>query len=334
MESLIIRVDASAQIGTGHLMRCLALAQAWKDGGGEVTFITACHDEGLLQRLRDEEFDVKLLPSAYPDTADWNFTRDILTGHPGARVVLDGYHFDEVYQRQVKEAGYRLLVIDDMAHLKHYYADILLNQNLGAEQFDYSCESYTRLLLGTCYVLLRREFLSWKNWKREIPEVAWRILVTMGGSDSENHTLKVVQILQKVDMPALEVTVVIGASNPHADELEAAARQSRIPIRLISNEKNMPELMAWADVAISAGGSTVWELVYMGLPIMVVVLASNQEAIARSLQERGGGYSFSREQVQRLLLNRTMRMTINQNRKSIIDGCGAKRLMTILRDEK
>src|SRR4030042_2877017 len=111
-EQLVLRADASTQIGTGHFMRSLALAQAWKDAGGEVKFITVCQSEGLLQRLRDEEFDINLLSSAYPDTADCNSTRDILSGHPDAWVVLDGYHFDEVYQRQVKEAGQRLLVVD------------------------------------------------------------------------------------------------------------------------------------------------------------------------------------------------------------------------------
>jgi len=288
MERLIIRADAGTRIGTGHIMRCLALAQGWKDAGGEVTFVTSCRAEGLLQRLRDEEFDIKLLSGAYPDTDDWDITRDVLAVHPGARVVLDGYHFDEVYQRQVREAGHRLLVIDDNAHLKHYYADIVLNQNLHAEQLPYSCEPYTSLLLGTRYVLLRREFLAWKEkLQREIPEVACRVLITLGGGDSDNQTLKVIQALQEVAIPDLEATVVIGASNPHASALNEAAKQSRIPIRIVCDAKNMPELMSRADVAVAASGSTFWELAFMGVPSLVFVLADNQRYLADVLGKLG-----------------------------------------------
>ncbi len=287
MESLIIRVDASTQIGTGHLMRCLALAQAWKETGGQVTFITACESKGLLHRLREEDFDIHLIACPYPDTGDWDYTRDILAAHPKAWVVLDGYHFDEAYQQQIKGMGHQLLVIDDMAHLKRYYADIVLNQNLHAEQLHYACEPYTRLLLGTRYVLLRREFLAWKDWKREIPEVARRVLVTLGGGDPENHTLKVIQALQKVDVPGLEATAVIGASNPHADVLEAAIKQSRIPIRLIRNAPNMPELMASADVAVGTAGTTVWELAFMGVPSIVAATTSIEEFLVSGLEKHG-----------------------------------------------
>jgi UDP-2,4-diacetamido-2,4,6-trideoxy-beta-L-altropyranose hydrolase len=138
--ALIIHADASTEIGTGHLMRCLALAQAWKDAGGQITFISACQNESLLQRLRDEKFNVHVLGHPYSDSSDWDYTKNILAAYPSAWVALDGYHFNEAYQQRVKEAGHRLLVIDDMAHLKHYYADILLNQNLHAEQLHYSCE--------------------------------------------------------------------------------------------------------------------------------------------------------------------------------------------------
>ncbi|MGQ9755923.1 MAG: UDP-2,4-diacetamido-2,4,6-trideoxy-beta-L-altropyranose hydrolase, partial [Desulfotomaculales bacterium] len=193
--TLIIRADANAWIGTGHLMRCLALAQAWQDHGGKVVFITACNSPFLKQRLRNEGFDVVGLQYVHPDPADLKTTMNVLAVHPGAWLVLDGYHFDFTYQRLVKEAGHQLLVIDDMAHLDRYNADIVLNQNIHAHNLHYFCEPYTRLLLGTKYVLLRREFWSWRNYKREVPEVAKKVLVTMGGSDPGNVTLKVIRAL-------------------------------------------------------------------------------------------------------------------------------------------
>lgn len=338
---LIIRADASSQIGTGHFMRCLALAQAWKDAGGQVIFITACESENLLQRLQEEDFDIHLLSGPYPDAVDWGYTNDIMAEHPGTWVVLDGYHFDEVYQQLVKDSGHSLLVIDDMAHLKHYYADIVLNQNLHAQQLRYLCEPYTRLLLGTQYVLLRREFLSWKDWKRDIPEVAQRVLVTLGGGDPENHTLKVIRALQEVNVPDLEATVVIGASNPHADGLEAAAEQSRIPIRLIRNAENMPELMAWADVAISAAGSTCWELMFMSLPALLLVAADNQLLAAIALRDYSGTIEMSGAWDQTLFVNRfsslvvnmKLREDISMSGRKAVDGSGASRVIASILHE-
>jgi UDP-2,4-diacetamido-2,4,6-trideoxy-beta-L-altropyranose hydrolase len=280
---LLIRADANARMGTGHLMRCLALAQAWQAQGGEAIFVTACENTGLLGRLRDEGLQVIRLERAFPDADDWAMTSQVLVAHPGAWVVLDGYNFDPSYQLRVKEAGHPLLVIDDMAHLDHYYADVVLNQNLHAAQLTYSCEPYTCLLLGTRYVLLRREFWPWCGWQREIPDIARKVLVTLGGADPDNVTFKIVQALRQVDVDGLEVVVVIGASNPHHQELEFAVRHSPFAIRLENNVTNMPELMAWADVAISAGGSTCWELAFMGLPNLALILSDNQRPVAEGL---------------------------------------------------
>ena len=339
--NLVIRTDAGTRIGMGHLMRCLALAQAWKDDGGQVVFITACQGESLLQRLREEKFDIHVLGHSHPDSTDWDCTKNILAAYPSAWVVLDGYHFDEVYHQRVKEAEHRLLVIDDRAHLKHYYADILLNQNLHAEQLRYSCEPYTRLLLGTHYVLLRGEFLGWKDWRRDIPEVAGRVLVTLGGGDPENHTLKVIQALGKIDVPGLEASVVVGASNPHADVLEAAIGQSHIPIRLIRNAENMPELMAWADVAVSAAGSTVWELMFMGMPAILISVADNQKRIAERAEDSSaaihvnhrsaGWYENTADALQSLILDAKMRSTFSYEGRSLVDGLGRTRVIEAIR---
>ena len=338
---LIIRADASTEIGTGHLMRCLALAQAWKDAGGQVVFITACQSEALLPQLEEEGFDIRLLARSYPDAGDWESTRDILVAYPNAWVVLDGYHFDEVYHQRVKELRHRLLVIDDMAHLKHYYADIVLNQNLDAEQLQYSCEPYTRLLLGTRYVLLRREFLAWKDSKRQIPEVARRVLVTLGGADPHNHTLKVIQALQKVDVPCLEATVVIGPGNPHADVLQAATRQSLVPIRLVRNARNMPELMSWADVAISTAGATTWELLWLRTPALFLIVAHNQRQIAEGIEKCGAGKNLGwgerlsaellTEAINLMLGDFELRTRMNENARRIVDGEGSRRVLRYVR---
>ncbi len=336
---MFLRADASTQIGTGHLMRCLALAQAWQDAGGKAVFITACHNEVLLERL-SKEFDVHVLAMQHPDNEDWASTRTILCTHPDAWVILDGYHFDDTYQQRVKESGHSLLVIDDMAHLKHYYADIVLNQNLHAEQLHYPVAPDTRLLLGTHYVLLRREFPLWKGWKRETPEVAQRVLVTMGGSDPDNVTLKAIRALQETEVAGLEATVVIGASNLHTEALEAAARHSSIPIHLTRNPQNMPDLMAWADVAISAGGSTVWELAFMGVPSIILSLADNQRPMAKALDTTGAALNLGRHAavtstdirraLAQLLRAREKRSKMASLGQQLVDGRGVQRIISTM----
>ena len=335
--SLLIRADANARIGTGHLMRCLALAQGWKARGGQATFITACESDGLRRRLSDEGFQVITLERSHPDPTDWEITSQVLAAHPDSWVVLDGYHLDPTYQRQIKQAGHRLLVIDDMAHLSHYYADVVLNQNINAEQLRYRCEPYTRLLLGTRYVLLRSEFLAWREWQREIPKVARKVLVTLGGGDPDNQTLKVIRALQQVDVDGLEAVVVVGASNPHFRGLQSAVRNSQFAIRLVQNVTSMSELMAWADIAVSAGGSTCWELAFMGLPTVVLVLAENQQGIAAGLGKAGvvlnlGWYTeTSVTQIARTLLglleDRGSRRQMSQRGRELVDGLGSERVV-------
>jgi UDP-2,4-diacetamido-2,4,6-trideoxy-beta-L-altropyranose hydrolase len=332
METMVFRVDANSQIGTGHFMRCLALAQAWKDKGNEAIFITSCQNEGLLQRLRDESFKIYAL--SLPGPEDWPETHKILSDYPNAWVMLDGYLFDEVYEKQIKQAGHRLLVIDDMAHLKHYYADIVVNQNLGAEQRRYSCEPYTRLLLGTQYIMLRRDFLARKDWERKIPVVAKRVLVTLGGGDPENYTLKVVQALQRVTTPNLEITIVVGASNLYVDRLKAAIKP---PLRLVYDANNMPELMAQADIAVIAAGTTVWELAFMGCPTISYAGNSVHETIIKAMDKQQVlqylGYIDKMEPdalvsaINELAKDQDKRRAFCQAGRQLVDGQGAERVL-------
>ncbi len=325
-------------------MRCLALGQAWKDAGGHIIFVTACQSDGLLQRLRDEGFEIHQLTYSYPDPADWDQTKAVLYASPNAWFVLDGYYFDPPYHQRIKDSGHQLLVIDDMAHLNHYHADIILNQNLHAEQLHYSCEPYTRTLMGTRYVLLRQEFLSWRDRKQEIPEIAQKILVTLGGSDPDNNTLKVIQALLKLDIEDLEVIIVVGVNNPHKEILNETISQSQNSIRLISDATNMPELMFWADMAISGAGSTVWELAYMEVPVALLILADNQERGAEQLRNIGAiknlGWANKIEtpglvkSLNDFLKDYDSRQAVVDQIRSLVDGEGLQRLMMHMLSKK
>ncbi len=210
----IFRVDASESIGTGHLMRCIALGQAWQDNGGKVLFISHCENVALKKRLTEEGFDFIPMDKQHPDPLDLEYTLRTLHQLSIQRswsyswLVVDGYHFDSAYQKSIKDAGYKLLWIDDYGHAGKICADIVLNQNISADESFYThCESYSQLLLGTNYALLRREFKQWQGWQRKIPNIARKILVTLGGGDPDNITLKVVKALKKVNISGLEATL-------------------------------------------------------------------------------------------------------------------------------
>ena len=283
---LLIRADGDAKIGAGHVMRCLALGQAWQDAGGQVVFAMAGKTPGLETRIKQEKMEIVKLAVDPGCPDDARQTVHLAHEQQADWLVLDGYLFGADYQRSIKDSGLQFLVIDDYGHATHYYADLVLNQNIHAQAGIYkSKESDTRLLLGTDYALLRREFRLWRGWKRQHPETAAKILITLGGSDSENVTEKVLQSLGSMQQEGLEITVVVGAANPNYERLEASAGNLPHHVRLTVNAANMPELMAEADLAISAGGSTCWELAYMGLPAITIILSEDQRPIAEKLGE-------------------------------------------------
>ena len=284
--NLIIRADASIRMGTGHVMRCIALGQAWQDAGGNVSFVSCCESDGIKKRIREEGFGLSELSGSYPESEeDISITLDIAGQTGAAWVVVDGYHFDLAYQKALRQAGLKLLYVDDYNHLPEYEADILLNQNIGAEELDYHCNSECRRLLGLRYVMLRREF-RYINSKRESGGALQHVLVTMGGSDPDNATLQVIKAFLRLDVEQLHVRVVVGASNPHLKSLRNAIKNQPARVELLTAVNDMPTLMQWADFAISSAGSTCWELAAVGVPFATVILADNQQGIANGLETR------------------------------------------------
>ncbi|MCP4370277.1 MAG: UDP-2,4-diacetamido-2,4,6-trideoxy-beta-L-altropyranose hydrolase [Deltaproteobacteria bacterium] len=330
--NIIFRTDASKEIGTGHLMRCLAFAQGMKGKGDDVVFITHCNNEKLLRKISKESFKIYSLRKP----TDSDEIKEILEKENADWVILDGYHFSSEYQRLIKDKGYRLLVVDDFAHLKHYYANIILNQNYGAENFVYTTEPYTKLLLGTKYVMLRQEFLEYSDYRKQIPDVAKKVLVTMGGGDPENNTLKVLTAVNLIKLP-LDMKIVVGASNVHCDIIRKEARSSRHNIEILSDVDNMVPLMVWADVAVSAGGSTIWELAFVGIPSILCIVAANQERGVNALKKneifwslgwlKGKDIEEISDLLVGLLLDKNLRSSMNKKTRSIVDGYGIPRII-------
>jgi len=339
--TLLIRTDASEVIGTGHVMRCIALAQAWMARGGRATFALATCASGLDARLQSEGLEVIYLPVKPGSTDDAVHTVDLAQQLDVRWIVVDGYHFSADYQRVIKAAGVRLLFVDDYGHAEHYYADLVLNQNSYASKELYaSREPYSRLLLGTHYTLLRREFWPWRGWQRAIPAVARKILVTLGGSDSGNVTFTVLQALRRLKQPDLEIRIVAGPANPHRYVLLEEVERVPGAMHLLTQVTDMPELMAWADLAVSAAGSTCWELAFMGVPLVAIIVADNQQYIAESMAQanvalNAGWYTDLSSvalaaAVTNLLAAPDMRRRMSDRGRMLIDSLGAQRVADLL----
>ncbi|HEX7900451.1 MAG TPA: UDP-2,4-diacetamido-2,4,6-trideoxy-beta-L-altropyranose hydrolase [Planctomycetota bacterium] len=314
MRSLLIRADAGTRIGSGHVMRCLALAHAWRDRGGRAAFLTNAPDVEDFETIpAPEAGDVeRAIETARARAADW--------------VVVDGYRFDSGYLRALRDAGLRVLAIDDHGRAGEYAADAILDVNLAAREDAYRRRpAGARLLLGTRYALLRREFRGLRPAPK--PALARTLLVTLGGADPGNATLRVVETLVARPEPRPETVVLLGPDNPHRSVLERAVAGTSI--RLETGGPGMAARMAWADAAISGAGGTAWELAYMGVPSMLVVAAENQRPNADALAAAGAALR-PEDGLDALLADGPRRARLAERGRALVDGRGADRVAAAL----
>jgi UDP-2,4-diacetamido-2,4,6-trideoxy-beta-L-altropyranose hydrolase len=340
---LILRCDASVSIGTGHVMRCLALAQAWQDAGGRALFVMAQSTPAVEERLRCEGSGLVRIDGVPGSDFDGKQLIALARTHGPSWVVVDGYEFGVGYQRTLKNEQLKIVLIDDNGLSKCYAADVVLNQNIHAQECLYrDRETYTRLLLGTKYALLRREFVPACD-PREISSIARKFLVSMGGSDPDNVTRRVLEAIEHVVVPDLQVVVVAGGSNPHLASVAESVAKSTHSCRILSNVTSMQELMSWADLAISAAGSVCWEYCALGLPVALVAVAENQIPNAEALHAAGaarlvpGGSQFAigemAQLINRLANSAPERQALSRTARTLVDGGGAARVVSILMGE-
>jgi UDP-2,4-diacetamido-2,4,6-trideoxy-beta-L-altropyranose hydrolase len=334
---LVIGADCGIQTGTGHAMRCLALAQNWKRSGGGATFLLPEGSAGIEQRICNEGFRVEALAAG-------SFAGAVVGRMVSRRpdlAVLDGYAFGAREQQALSESGIATLIVDDYVHATEYPARWILNQNVFAEEKMYVRRGKdSQLLLGPSYALLRKEFQPWLAWKRKIPVKASRVLITIGGSDPENLSLKVLEALSALGRANLEAVLVVGGSNPHGGMLQSAAERLPLRVRMTQNALDMPALMAWAEVAISGAGGTSYELCYMGLPSLLFVIAENQRGVAEGLSRlsaavnAGAASEFEKdtflERMCGLIDSREQREAMSACARNLVDGVGADRVRAAL----
>ncbi len=370
---VVIRADANSKIGMGHVMRCLSVADALVKRGEEVLFVTA--DDTPVPLLTKKGIPYRVLQTDYADMEAelpelWEVLRELqeeaLSRMSSQRaespeealpqrntaILVDSYYVTEKYLAALKKR-ITTIYMDDI-YAFSYPVDMLINYNIYGEEMGYEKDTAfadTKLLLGTEYVPLREEFSAGtenvtpaadrmlQTAEQQGTAANCGILITTGGSDSYNLAGQLLTEAMKYDaLKEKEYHVVSGSLNPHIGELQALA-QKHENIHIHCNVTNMAELMAESEVALSAGGSTLYELCAMGVPVIAFSFAENQERLVQTFVKRGiaqygGNYRTDGNRMiqntiaglETLLENENLRAEYREKARTLVDGKGADRI--------
>ncbi|MCC5996828.1 MAG: UDP-2,4-diacetamido-2,4,6-trideoxy-beta-L-altropyranose hydrolase [Oceanicaulis sp.] len=280
MRRAVLRCDAGAALGAGHLMRCLTLANALSARGWSAEFLCRDAPGAGLERVSGAGFALHRLPDDQP-----GHVRAALEAGPPGWLIVDHYDLDAAFERAVCPPGWRVMVIDDLANRDHDCA-LLLDQTPGRAAGDYDGlvpDGCTRLT-GPDYALLRPDFAAARPEALRAGPLR-HVLVAMGGADPANATGAVLDAL--AGRGGLAVTVVLGGGAPHLDDVARKAAARGGAGRLVVECRDMAALMTGQDLAIGAGGMSALERAAIGLPSLIVTLADNQFLAARSLHAAG-----------------------------------------------
>lgn len=350
---IAFRTDASTQIGTGHFMRCFALAEVLKKQGIDICFICRNLPLHLGDMLDIKSIQlITLISNDIDDSIDelahatWlgvsqeqdaQETVKSLSGQVYDWIVLDHYALDVRWESIVRPNVKNIMVIDDLADRQHD-CDILLDQNYYAgmqTRYNGKVPSHCQLLLGPNYALLREEFIALREKVKARSGEVKKVLVFFGGIDKDNYTLKAIEALAEVNA-RLQVDVVIGTQHPFKELIQNACAKHGYVCHI--QTFRMGELMLEADLALGASGSASWERCCLGLPSLLVSLADNQIAIARELSSIGGCiYIGNKDEVSlkkwltQFIFNQELNKKLAENAISIVDGLGVHRVIKEMR---
>lgn len=345
--NIVIRTDASAAIGSGHVMRCLTLAGALRGRGAEVRFVCRAHKGHLAGLIRAESHACTLFGADGADTAQRDDAAE--TAHvieqtgPCDWLIADHYSLDRQWEAAMRPYTKKIMVIDDLANRQHD-CDLLL---------DYLCtrrpEHYRpltppacRLLLGAVFTPLRPEFAELRAAtlaRREKTTKVGNLLVTFGGADPANLTGTVLRRLAATDLPnGITVDVILGAAFLRCAKIEKAAAALPAPTAVSTAVGDMAKRISRADLAIGAGGVSAWERCCLGLPSITIVAADNQRANADALERERIGITLDQKHhdddfhaaLQRALHDRQWRRESAARSSCLVDGQGAGRVADAL----
>ena len=299
------RVDASLEIGIGHVMRCLTLGDALREKGAECLFIHRAQIGNMAETIRARGYAVRALPApaaeggledsteyarwlSVPAAQDAKETREVLGEERPDWLVVDHYALDAAWEKELRPVVGSIAALDDLADRPHD-CDLLLDQNYFPQaQARYSevvPQAATRLC-GPRYALLRPEYAQARRLIGPRHGPVRRVLVFYGGTDPENETARALRVLGRPEFGDIAVDVVIGANNPHQETLRQQAEQ-RPGTMVHGPREHLVDLQIEADLAVGAGGTTTWERCALGLPSIVAAVAENQEPFNQCLADDG-----------------------------------------------
>lgn len=340
---LAIRADASVTLGSGHIMRCLALAGELRSRGAQVVFLCRSLPGNLIDLIEQQGYDCYRLSGVGLDSESedaetcWALLTEVVDW-----LVVDHYSLGRAWEQAMRGRARHILAIDDLADRAHD-CDILLDQNLhpSAEaRYATLTEAGCRLLLGPRYALLRSEFARLRRASPGTEGPVRRLLVFFGGGDAGNETGRLLTALKLLDLSGIQVDVVVGEANPHYPALLEQCRQLGENVHLHRQVGNMAELMAAADLAVGAGGTATWERLAVGLPSLAWAVADNQRPGLAVLAAEGALASPSPDSLATpegiahhlyaLLHNPAWRQSLVQRGSQLCDGRGAQRVAAVL----
>lgn len=316
-----IRVDASTEIGTGHVMRCLTLAHRLAAYEAEVVFISRDHPGNLSDYIVSNGFKLHRLslpPSqinalaekktgketAYPSwlgTSWWKDaqeTIEILKQEKARCLIVDHFGLDESWEKMVRNnVSLRVAVIDGQFNRRHD-CDLLLDPNLSVdagERWANLVPPDCQLFLGPEYSFLKPEFLNERARLKLRDGNIRKILIAFGGVDRHNATGMALEAVNGLNLDPIEIDVIAGAGNPHQKELEKSCGLTSNAF-FHHNPPYLARIMAEADLALGAGGTMAWERCCLGLPTILIAIADNQTGVCRSLSRKGAAIYLGRQQ--------------------------------------
>lgn len=335
---ILIRADANETIGTGHVMRCLSIANAFVKIGHKVKFVTADQKGDAL--IRDRSFDSICLNSEWTNMeSELMVLKEILDENSPSLTLVDSYYVTNKYFRELRNRT-RIAYIDDL-NKERWGIDYLINYNIFASIFDYSgYDRDTKLILSPKYAPLREEF---QNAPRHEIKKPSDILVSAGGADPEHITEKILEAICS-KMPEFTFHFIVGALNPRLKEIKDKSG-AMANVILHVNEKHMADLMRKCDIAVSAAGSTLYELCATGVPTITYTLADNQFVAAEEFEKQGimlnagdcrnNGHFV--ETVKMLLMDliydKNRRGVFSAHMQKLVDGVGAQRIASCLTEQ-
>ncbi|MBO0939408.1 UDP-2,4-diacetamido-2,4,6-trideoxy-beta-L-altropyranose hydrolase [Fibrella sp. HMF5335] len=271
MKKLLFRADGTTQTGLGHIMRSLALAEMLGESFDR-RFAIQNPSDAVLKLLAKQSLPVIALGS--------NNIAELLT-HVSDNdvVVLDGYDFDEAFQRAVREKAHKLVFIDDLIQ-GHQVADVVINHAGDVTATEYETEPYTTLLLGTHYALVNPAFVQ----KTQPKDGENKAFVNMGGADLHNVSHQVVDLLLSIN-PNLRITLALGAANPHADTF-ADFPKEQLSIQQNLSAKQMARAIGGSGLSVVAASTIAYEVASISRPMIVVQTADNQGRMISFMRDR------------------------------------------------